>query len=144
MAGEGDLKKKMIDRAAELNLSEHFEFPGFIEDHAVFDLLASGDVFVMPSVSEPFGIVALEAMHAAVPGVVSKQSGASEILRNVFKVDYWNVQEMAEIVLKILNDVPLRNKLRKAAKREVEKLTWENSAFEIRRIYLNLLKNYRT
>jgi glycosyltransferase involved in cell wall biosynthesis len=140
MAGKGDLREKMISRVIELDLANYFEFPGFIEDNEIHELLRSADVFVMPSVSEPFGIVALEAMHASTPAIISKQSGASELLHNVFKVDYWNVEQIAEVILELLFNPELKNKISKEGKREVEKLQWKNSASDIRKIYKRLNK----
>ena len=92
----------------------------------------------MPSVSEPFGIVALEAMQAAVPVIVSKQSGASEILRNVIKIDYWDVNAIAEATLSLLSDKERSDKLRKQGKQEVAKLKWQNVAKQIWNIYVEL------
>lgn len=140
MAGKGDLLEQMINRVAERNISDHFEFPGFIQDSDVYNLLGSADVFVMPSVSEPFGIVALEAMHAMTPVVISRQSGASEVLRNVIKVDYWNVQQIADAVLQLLSDSELKTAMAKEAKKEVENLLWTKSASAIRKIYRRLNK----
>lgn len=138
MAGKGDLRNAMINRVAELNLSAWFSFPGFIRDHEVTELFRQTNVFIMPSVSEPFGIVALEAMQAAVPVIVSKQSGASEILRNVIKIDYWNVNAIAEATLSLLSDKERSDKLRKQGKQEVAKLKWQNVAKQIRNIYVEL------
>ena len=140
MAGKGDLRDKMINRVAELNISDRFEFPGFIEDTDVANLLGSADVFVMPSVSEPFGIVALEAMHAMTPVIISRQSGASEVLQNVIKVDYWNVQQMADAILQVLTDPELKNNLSKEAKKEAKNLPWKKPASDIRKIYRHLNK----
>jgi glycosyltransferase involved in cell wall biosynthesis len=140
MAGKGDLRDQMISRTTELNISEYFSFPGFIEDEEVHQLLASADVFVMPSVSEPFGIVALEAMHAQVPVIVSRQSGASEVLRNIVKVDYWNIQKMADAIVELLSDTELKNKMVEKGKKEVEQLIWKKSASDIRKMYRRLNK----
>lgn len=140
MAGKGDLREKMINLATERNISDHFEFPGFIQDSDVYNLLGSADVFVMPSVSEPFGIVALESMHAMTPVVISRQSGASEVLQNVLKVDYWNVQQIADAVLQLLSDSELKNNMVKEAKKEVKSLLWKKSASYIRKIYRRLNK----
>jgi len=139
MAGKGDLLDAMIRRAAELNISDHFHFPGFLKDGEVNDLFRISDAFVMPSVSEPFGIVALEAMQAAVPVIISRQSGLSEILKNVIKVDYWDIHSMANAIYDLLNDPALGKKLRSNGRKEVAKLLWENSAAEVRKIYLSLL-----
>jgi glycosyltransferase involved in cell wall biosynthesis len=139
MAGKGDLLNAMIKRAAELNISDSIDFPGFLKDNEVTELFRKSDVFVMPSVSEPFGIVALEAMQANVPVIVSKQSGASEVLKNVLKVDYWDVHEMANAIYAILTDESFSNNLIVNGKEEVDQLRWTNSASEVRAIYLQLI-----
>lgn len=140
MAGKGDLLNAMIRRAAELNISDHFYFPGFLKDSEVNDLFRVSDTFVMPSVSEPFGIVALEAMQAEVPIIISRQSGVSEIVKNVIKVDYWDIHSMASAICDLLNEPALGNKLRRNGRKEVDKLLWKNSAAEVREIYLNLIE----
>ncbi len=137
MAGKGDLRDAMIRLVAELNISEHFEFPGFLEDSQVTELFQMSHVFVMPSVSEPFGIVALEAIQAGLPVVISNQSGVSEILKNAIKVDYWDSQSMAEAIITLLDDSGGGDKLRKAGKKEVSKLVWRNTALQMLDIYLS-------
>ncbi|HAQ18972.1 MAG TPA: 4-alpha-glucanotransferase [Prolixibacteraceae bacterium] len=144
MAGKGDLRDAMIRRAAELNISDDIEFPGFLQDSEVSELFQRSDVFVMPSVSEPFGIVTLEAMQAGVPVIISKQSGVSEILNNAIKIDYWDVQEMAGAIYELLNDQALSKKLRNQGKKEADHLIWKNSAAEVRKIYLDLLEVYNS
>jgi len=139
MAGKGDLLNAMIKRAAELNISDFIDFPGFLKDREVTELFRKSDVFVMPSVSEPFGIVALEAMQALVPVIVSRQSGASEVLKNVLKVDYWDIREMANAICAILTDESFSNNLKSNAKEEVDQLLWTNSAAEVRAVYLKLI-----
>jgi glycosyltransferase involved in cell wall biosynthesis len=136
MAGKGDLLNAMISRAAELNLSDYFDFPGFLPDDEVAQLFQKSDLFVMPSVSEPFGIVALEAIQSEVPTIISKQSGVSEVLNNVVKVDYWDVNGMAEAIIYLLNDLLFTENLVSQAKKEVEKLIWKNSAAKVREVYL--------
>jgi len=141
MAGKGDLRDSMVKRAAELNISDYISFPGFIQDTEVPSLFLQSDVFMMPSVSEPFGIVTLEAMQAGIPVIISKQSGVSEILENAIKIDYWDVQEMANALLELLSNRNLYDRLRKNGKKEASQVLWENSAAQIRQIYVNLLKD---
>lgn len=137
MAGKGDLQDAMKKRVAELNISDHFHFPGFLKNEEVMELFRMSDVFVMPSVSEPFGLVSLEAMQAEVPVIISKQSGVSEILKNVIKVDYWDISSMAHTICDLLNNPESANKLRKRGKKEVDKLLWKNSASKVRDIYFS-------
>jgi glycosyltransferase involved in cell wall biosynthesis len=139
MAGKGDLRQAMINRAAELNISGSFDFPGFLSDEEVARLFSRSDLFVMPSVSEPFGIVALEAIQANVPIVISKQSGVSEVLNHVVKVDYWDVIGLADAIYYLVNDQIFASNLVAQSKSEVDKLLWKNSASLVRDLYSSLL-----
>jgi len=139
MAGKGDLLNSMIGRAAELNISGSIDFPGFLKDSEVADLFRKSDVFVMPSVSEPFGIVALEAMQAEVPVIISRQSGVSEILKNAVKVDYWDTRAIADAIMMLLCFPEIANDLQNKGKTEVDQLSWKHSATEIRVAYLDLI-----
>jgi len=98
MAGSGDMLNKMIERVAELRIADKFHFTGFLKGGEIDRMFALSDVFVMPSVSEPFGIVPLEAMRSNVPVVISKQSGVAEILKHALKVDFWDVDAMADSI----------------------------------------------
>lgn len=146
MAGKGDLLNRMIKRAIDRGIVGKISFPGFLQDSEVSELFRKSDVFVMPSVSEPFGIVALEAMQAGIPVIISKQSGAAEVIKNGVKVDYWDVRGMADAICRLLNDLELAQKLAIEGKLEVEQLVWKNAASKIRDIYTALLseslKNY--
>ncbi|MDD2256787.1 MAG: glycosyltransferase, partial [Bacteroidales bacterium] len=95
MAGNGDMMEEMIRLAAKRGISERFHFPGFLKGPAVYEMLKSSDVYIMPSVSEPFGISPLEAMQVGVPTIISKQSGCAEILNYAIKTDYWDIDAMA-------------------------------------------------
>lgn len=141
MAGRGDLLEAMRQRASNLNLSGYFEFPGFIPDNEIGELFGQSDVFVMPSVSEPFGIVALEAMRSGLPVVVSKQSGVSEVVKHVAKVDYWDVKSMAAEICKILRNPRHKRTLSQHGKLEAARLTWEQTACRVAEIYSELLRN---
>ena len=102
MAGGGDMMEKMIRLAARRGISDRFHFIGFLRGKEVYEMYKNSDVFIMPSVSEPFGIAPLEAMQMGVPSIISKQSGCAEILSNVIKVDYWDVNEMANAIYSII------------------------------------------
>jgi len=140
MAGKGDLLNEMKQKVSNLNISEYFQFPGFVADNEIAELFRASDVFVMPSVSEPFGIVTLEAMQAAVPVVISKQSGVSEVVENAIKVDYWDIQAMADAVYVLLINQEYGIRLGLKGKREADKLIWRNAASKVNRIYFNLLE----
>jgi len=143
MAGKGDLLNEMKQRVSTLNISEYFQFPGFVADSEISELFRISDVFVMPSVSEPFGIVTLEAMQAGVPVVISKQSGVSEVVKNAVKVDYWDTQAMADAIYVILINQEYGIRLGEKGKREAEKLIWKNAAVKVCKLYLALLGNVK-
>lgn len=141
MAGKGDLLDEMKSRAAALNISGYFHFPGFLTDEEIAELFRMSDVFVMPSVSEPFGIVALEAMQAGVSVVVSRQSGVSEVVRNAVKVDYWDTKEIAGAICELLTNPKSRLSMAEKGRREAGKLIWGRVAAKVHQIYRDLVKN---
>ncbi len=140
MAGSGDMMNAMVRRAASLKIADRFHFTGFLKGDDVFDLFRMSDVFVMPSVSEPFGIVPLEAMQTNVPVIISRQSGVSEILKFAIKTDYWDTHAMADAIYGLLNYPALHEMFVKYGKEEVDNLRWKNSAKRVRDIYLEVLK----
>ena len=140
MAGSGDMMNAMIKRAAELKITDRFHFTGFLKGDDVFQMLAMSDVFVMPSVSEPFGIVPLEAMQSNVPVIISYQSGVSEILKYALKIDYWDTYAMADAIYGLINYPALHNMFKEQGKVEVDNLLWKNSAQKVRDIYLEVIE----
>ncbi len=139
MAGSGDMMEKMIRRVAQLRMGSHFHFTGFLKGPGVDRMLAMSDVFVMPSVSEPFGIVPLEAMRSNVPVVISKQSGVSEILEHALKVDFWDVDSMADAIYGLLHYKGISEMFARYGKDEVDNLKWENAARKVKSVYESLL-----
>ncbi|PLX01772.1 MAG: 4-alpha-glucanotransferase [Marinilabiliales bacterium] len=139
MAGSGDMLNKMIERVAHLKIADKFHFTGFLKGDDVTNMFALSDVFVMPSVSEPFGIVPLEAMRSNVPVVISKQSGVAEVLKHAFKVDFWDVDAMADSIYGLCHYDGLSNMFKEYGKIEVENLKWENSAKEVKKVYESVL-----
>jgi len=139
MAGTGDMMHKMIRRVAQLNIATKFHFTGFLKGDDVDRMFSLSDVFVMPSVSEPFGIVPLEAMRSNVPVVISKQSGVSEILKHALKVDFWDINGLADAIWGLLHYKSLSEALIKNGKAEVDSLKWDNAAFEVKRVYEDAL-----
>lgn len=139
MAGSGDMLNKMIERVAHLRIADKFHFTGFLKGDDVTNMFALSDVFVMPSVSEPFGIVPLEAMRSNVPVVISKQSGVAEVLNHAFKVDYWDVDAMADSIYGLCHYDSLSSMFKKHGKIEVENLKWENSALNVKEVYQSVL-----
>ena len=128
VVGTGDLLPSMRQLAWELGILDKFTFHGFQSAKRVESLLADSDVFVMPSVSEPFGIVALEAMAQDIPIIISKQSGVAECLMHALKVDFWDTELMADRIVSLVRRNRLRQELKRHGSREVERFTWETSA----------------
>jgi len=141
MAGSGDMMEKMMRRAAALKITDRFHFTGFLKGSDVFTMLDMSDVYIMPSVSEPFGISPLEAMQSNVPVIISKQSGVAEILTHAVKTDFWDIDAMADAIYAILNYYPLADTIIRNGKEEVIKLKWDNSAKHVRDIYKSVLEN---
>lgn len=135
MAGSGELLTRMIHRVASLKIGDKFHFTGFLKGEDVYNMFALSNVYVMPSVSEPFGISPLEAMQSNVPVIISHQSGVSEILKHALKVDFWDIDAMADAIYGVLNYPGLHNMFKKHGKTEVDNLKWENSAIEVRKLY---------
>ena len=129
------MQQKMIRRVAKLKMGTKFHFTGFLKGNEVNKLLAMTDVFVMPSVSEPFGIVPLEAMQSNVPVVISKQSGVSEVLKHAIKVDFWDVNALADAIYGLLAYPKLPEMATREGKSEVDNLKWENAAFLVKQVY---------
>lgn len=135
MAGTGDLMEKMIRRVAKLKISSNFHFTGFLKGENVDRMFAMSDVYVMPSVSEPFGISPLEAMRSNVPVVISKQSGVAEVLNHVMKVDFWDVDAMADAIYGLLHYDALNSMFVTHGTEEVNNLKWESAARKVADIY---------
>ena len=135
MAGSGDMMDQMIRLAASRNISDRFHFTGFMKGKQVYEVLKSSDVYVMPSVSEPFGISPLEAMQCGVPSIISKQSGCAEILDYAVKVDYWDIEAMADAIYGIITYPAMYQFLKEEGKREVDNIKWEYAGQKVRRIY---------
>ena len=135
MAGSGDMMNAMIARTAELGISDHFHFTGFLQGDDVQKMFKLSDVFVMPSGSEPFGIVPLEAMQSKVPVIISNQSGVSEILENAIKIDFWDTYAMADAIFGLLNYPALSQLFKEEGKLEVDNLKWVNSAKNVLEVY---------
>jgi glycosyltransferase involved in cell wall biosynthesis len=139
MAGSGDMLNAMIARVAELGISDNFHFTGFLQGNDVHQMFRLTDVFVMPSVSEPFGIVPLEAMQLKVPVIISNQSGVSEILENAIKIDFWDTYAMADAIYGLLSYPALSQIFMEEGKAEVDNLKWVNSAKKVYDIYKSVV-----
>jgi len=139
MAGNGDMMNQLIRRVAELKIADRFHFTGFLKGEDVDKMFLLSDVFVMPSVSEPFGLVPLEAMRSNVPVVISKQSGVAEVLQHALKVDFWDVDGMADAIYGLLHYRSLSQNFIREGKEEVENLKWEHAAKKIKELYIKVL-----
>jgi glycosyltransferase involved in cell wall biosynthesis len=135
MAGSGDLMYRSVELAAQLGIGNKVLFTGFLRGDDVRRIFRMADLYVMPSVSEPFGIAPLEALDNDVPVIISKQSGVSEVLRHALKVDFWDVEEMANKIVAVLKYPPLRLTLRNHGNFEVRKLRWRDAASSCLRVY---------
>ncbi|ELR70785.1 Poly(glycerol-phosphate) alpha-glucosyltransferase [Fulvivirga imtechensis AK7] len=140
MAGSGDMMHRMVLRAAQLKISSRFHFTGFLKGDEVDRMYGMSDVFVMPSVSEPFGIAPLEAMQADVPVIISKQSGVSEVLDNAIKVDFWDVDALADAIAAVLQYKGLAQAFRQNGTDDIRKLNWDNTGIKIKNIYESTTK----
>ncbi|WP_346861870.1 glycosyltransferase family 4 protein [uncultured Draconibacterium sp.] len=139
MAGSGDLMHAMVTRIADLKIADRFHFTGFLKGNDVQNLFNMTDVFVMPSVSEPFGIVPLEAMQLKVPVIISNQSGVAEVLDHAIKIDFWDTHAMADAIHGVLNYSSLAEHFKTEGKDEVAGLKWTDSANNVRKVYVEAL-----
>lgn len=140
MAGSGDMFNRSVRRVAKLGISSHFHFTGFLKGDDVKRMFAYSDVYVMPSVSEPFGISPLEAMRANVPTIISKQSGVAEVLHHAIKVDFWDVNAMADAIYALLNYPALSEMAVRCGRDEVNSMKWDNAAKKIKDIYESVIR----
>jgi glycosyltransferase involved in cell wall biosynthesis len=135
MAGSGDMMNQMIDLVAKRNIADKFHFTGFLKGRQVHEMLAESDVYIMPSVSEPFGISPLEAMQVGTPSIISKQSGCAEILSHAIKTDYWDIDAMADAIYSIVKYPAMYESLRENGIEEVNNIKWEYAGQKVRDIY---------
>ena len=135
MAGEGYLMGELIDRACDMGLHDTMMFAGHVKNHEAEELYRQADCFVMPSTSEPFGLVALEAISHNTPVIVSKQSGVSEVLPHSFHVDFWDVDKLADCILTVLRDEELAMQLKSESFSYLDRLSWQNQAAKVLSIY---------
>lgn len=139
MAGTGDMLARMIEMSASMGIGRKVLFAKFLKGIEVDRAFRMADLCVMPSVSEPFGIVPLEALHRNVPVLISRQSGVSEVLHHTLKVDFWDIEKMADKIIAVLSHPSLHGLLRDNGKQEVEKLSWKDAAEKVIRVYNEVL-----
>lgn len=134
VSGSGDMERRMMEYSAELGIANNVLFTGFLRGPEQYEAYRLADLFVMPSVSEPFGIAALEAMRLGTPTIISKQSGVSEAVKNALKVDFWDTDELANMILTAIDHQPLRATLAENGSEEVRSLTWSRAGERINTI----------
>jgi glycosyltransferase involved in cell wall biosynthesis len=139
VAGSGDRLRAMRDRVAARGLSERFLFTGFLPPEQLDRLYARADLYVMPSASEPFGLTALEALQHGTPVIVSKSAGVAEVVRNLLRVDFGDIEGLASRILSVLMFPPLRSTLGSRGRAEVERLSWRESAGRCLMLYRELV-----
>ncbi len=138
MAGSGDMLNSMVRRVAELKIATKFHFTGFLKGEEVDHMFALSDVYVMPSVSEPFGISPLEAMRSNVPVIISKQSGVAEVLHHALKVDFWDIDALADSIWGLIHYDGLSKMFVSMGKTEVDNMKWDNAASKVIDVYQSL------
>lgn len=139
MAGSGDKMHEMIELVAKRGIADKFHFPGFMRGKQVQEILADSDVYIMPSVSEPFGISPLEAMQVGCPSIISHQSGCAEILTHAIKTDYWDIDAMADAIYAIVKYPAMYKSLHTLGQAEVNEIRWYNAGLKVRSIYNKVL-----
>ncbi len=139
IAGSGDMERFLIEKATWLGISDKIFFTGFISSPEINKIYKMADVYVMPSVSDPFGITALEAVSNKVPVLISKSCGVSEVLKNCLRVDFWDINEMTNKILALLRYRELHETIIENSYSELDKFSWEKSAYETIQIYQSLI-----
>ncbi len=135
VVGSGDMEIDMVERAAKLGIANHVLFTGFLRGDDVDKAYKMADLYVMPSVSEPFGITPLEAMRNGTPVIISKQSGVSEVIKNCLKVDFWDIDEIANKIIAVLKYNALHHCLKEHGLIEIKKFSWNDSAKKCIEVY---------
>ncbi|NQU78478.1 glycosyltransferase family 4 protein [Candidatus Woesearchaeota archaeon] len=143
VAGSGDMFERMVNRADELDILDRFIFTGFLRGADVHRAFQMADLYVMPSVSEPFGLVALEALKNGTPILISKQSGVSEVVTHALKVDFWDTDEMTNKIVNILKYSELREELKQNSFREVQQFNLDKPAEKTRQVYEKVIERYK-
>ena len=139
ITGSGDMLPWLVHRAAELGIADKVIFTGFLRGKELDMVYKMADVYVMPSVSEPFGITPLEALIRGTPVIISKQSGVSEVLNHCLKVDFWDIRKLANHIIAVLKYKELRNELKHHGYLEVMNINWEKAAEKVLNIYYDVL-----
>ena len=142
-AGDGEQKETLMRMSADLGISKNVIFTGFIRGKQLRDIYSVSDVFVMSSISEPFGLTALEAAHHGNALVITKQSGVGEVLRSIVRYDYWDEDKLAGALVNIAESPALTETLRDGIKREYGRISWDDVAKKCVQVYDEVKKNKR-
>lgn len=142
-AGDGEEKPELINLSAELGISKNVVFTGFVRGKQLRDVYELSDIFVMSSISEPFGLTALEAAHHGDVLIITKQSGVSEVLRSAFLYDFWDEDKLANEIIAIADSPGLKSELRDAINKEYRKISWEDVAEKCLKVYNEINKHKR-
>lgn len=140
ISGSGDMTRQIIEQVGAMGLSDHVKFAGALWEEDRDRMYQSADLVVMPSVSEPFGLVPLEALQHGTPSIITKQSGVSEVLSHALKVDFWDIDEMANQILSSLRYPTIRSQLVKEGNEQLKHISWRNAAQKVKQIYNNLVQ----
>jgi glycosyltransferase involved in cell wall biosynthesis len=139
MAGTGDMLPRMIERVKQLGLTENFYFPGFLRGQEVEQIFSLADLYVMPSVSEPFGIAALEALSFETPVIISRQSGVAEVLKSALTVDFWDTNRLADLIVDALLHDDVRREMVERSREELRRVRWDAAATKTIDLYRMLV-----
>jgi len=142
IAGTGDMSRQVLRRSASLRLKNRFLFTGFLNRKQVERVLQAADIYVLPSVSEPFGISPLEAMAFGITSIISKQSGVAEVVHHAFKIDYWDIDLWAETINHLIENREKCAKIGIEGMREVHRIQWDEAAEKIRHLYSSTLAEF--
>jgi len=142
VVGSGDMQEQMMAEAGNLGIMDNFLFTGFLRGEEKNRIWQSADLFVIPSVSEPFGITALESIANGTPVLLSKQSGVAEVLSHVLKVDFWDTDEMANKIISVLAYPSLKKVLKQESSKELPLINWDKSADKCIGIYRSIQENH--
>jgi glycosyltransferase involved in cell wall biosynthesis len=135
MAGAGDMERQLIHKSAYYMLQTKFLFTGFLRRGDVERILSSSDIFILPSVSEPFGIAPLEAMSYGIVALISKQAGVSEVVKSAFKIDFWDIDRMVEVIVDLLKNPEKLKEIGQAGAREVDRIGWDKAGTSVKEVY---------
>lgn len=143
IAGSGDMENQIVRQAADLGIADKVLFAGFVRGPELTALYRAADLYVMPSVSEPFGITPLESLVQGTPVLISKQSGVSEVVKHALKADFWDIDEIADKIISVLRHDSLRDVLKLNGQQEVKGITWKKAAAKCVAIYKKLINFFK-